>query len=144
MAIIGSVVLQDDLYTTISKRYEMEAITLAQALTDIGVLLATLPAVSDLGVVSVTFSQKDISEAYAAQAGSNVDVGATFRLRLTSGKLASHRIPGFPQAKVGGNRAVDPNDADVQAYFANFAPAGAFKLSDGETMDEVISGTFDV
>ena len=77
-------------------------------------------------------------------ADSNVDVGATFRLRLDSGKVASHKIPGFPISKVGGNRAIDPADVDVAAYFGNFETAGAFKLSDGETVDVVLSGTFDV
>ena len=144
MALIATVQLMDDLNTSVSKRYEMEATTLAQAAIDIGVLAADLFAVTDLGIVSVTFSQKDVSEASSPAAGSNVDTGATFRLRLDSGKVASHKIPGFPQSKVGGNRAIDPADADVAAYFGNFETAGAFKLSDGETVDVVLSGTYDV
>lgn len=141
---IATVVLSDDLNTYVSKRYEMEATTLAQALIDIGVLAADLLAVTDLGIVSVTFSEKSLAEASSPAASSNVDTGATFRLRLDSGKVASHKIPGFPQSKVGGNRAIDPADADVAAYFGNFETAGAFTLSDGETVDVVLSGTYDV
>jgi hypothetical protein len=144
MALIGTVQLMDDLNTSVTKRYEMEATTLAQAAIDMGVLAAHLLAVTDLGIVSVTYSIKDTAEASSPAAGSNVDTGATFRLRLDSGKVASHKIPGFPQSKVGGNRAIDPADADVVAYFGNFETAGAFKLSDGETVDIVLSGTYDV
>jgi len=144
MALIGTVQLMDDLNTSVTKRYEMEATTLAQAAIDMGVLAADLLAVTDLGIVSVTYSIKDTAEASSPASGSNVDTGATFRLRLDSGKVASHKIPGFPQSKVGGNRAIDPADADVAAYFGNFETAGAFKLSDGETVDVVLSGTYDV
>jgi len=52
MALIATVQLMDDLNTSVSKRYEMEATTLAQAAIDIGVLAADLLAVTDLGIVS--------------------------------------------------------------------------------------------
>jgi len=144
MALIGTVQLMDDLNTSVTKRYEMEATTLSQAAIDMGVLAAHLLAITDLGIVSVTYSIKDTAEASSPAADSNVDVGATFRLRLDSGKVASHKVPGFPISKVGGNRAIDPADADVAAYFGDFETAGAFRLSDGETVDVVLSGTFDV
>ena len=143
---IATVVLEDSLNTQVTKRYELEATTLLQAAIDIGLLAADLLAVTDLGIVSVTYSLKDVAEASSPAANSNVDTGATFRLRLTDGSVASHKIPGFPISKVGGNRAIDPTDADVVAYFANFLAAGAFTLSDGEVIaaDGILSGTFDV
>jgi hypothetical protein len=144
MAVIATLTLLDSLNTQVSKRYECEATTLAQAAIDMNALISDLAAITDLGVVSVTYSEKDVTEASAAGASSNVDVGATFRLRLADGGVASHKVPGFPIAKVGGNRAIDPADADVVAYFDNFKAAGAFTLSDGEVITEVLSGTFDV
>jgi hypothetical protein len=146
MAIVATVVLEDSLNTQVTKRYEMEATTLSQALTDIGILAPLLLAITELGIISVTFSTKSLAEASPPASGSNVDTGATFRLRLTDGTVASHKIPGFPIAKVGGNRSIDPTDSDVVAYFGNFLAAGAFTLSDGETMaaDGILSGTFDV
>jgi hypothetical protein len=144
MAIIATLTLVDSLNTQVTKRYECEATTLAQAAIDMNLLLTDLGSITDLGIVSVTYSEKDTTEASAAGAGSNVDVGATFRLRLADGGVASHKVPGFPIAKVGGNRAIDPTDADVVAYFDNFLAAGAFTLSDGEVITEVLSGTFDV
>ena len=142
--IVATVVLIDSLKTQVTKRYELEATTLVQAAIDMNLLVTDLEAISDLGVVSITYSEKDTTEAIAAAADSNVDVGATFRVRLAGGGVASHKVPGFPIAKVGGNRAIDPGDADVAAYFANFLAAGAFTLSDGEIVTEVLSGTYDV
>ena len=144
MAILATVTLVDSLNTQVTKRYECEATTLTQAAIDVGLLITDLEAVTDLGVVSVTYSEKDVSEASAAAANSNVDEGATFRLRLADGGIASHKVPGFPIAKVGGNRAIDPTDADVVAYFENFEAAGTFTLSDGEVITAILSGTFDV
>src|SRR3989337_1749532 len=123
MALIGTVQLMDDLNTSVTKRYEMEATTLAQAAIDMGVLAADLLAVTDLGIVAVTYSIKDTAEASSPAAGSNVDTGATFRLRLDSGKVASHKVPGFPQRKAGGNRAIDPGDADGAAYLGKLDTA---------------------
>lgn len=144
MAFLATVTLVDSLNTEVTKRYETETDVLATAQTAVAALITDLEAVTDLGVVSVTYSEKDVSEASAAAANSSVDAGATFRLRLTAGGVASHKIPGFPISKVGGNRAIDPTDADVVAYFGNFLAAGAFTLSDGETITSVLSGTFDV
>lgn len=144
MAIVATITLVDSLNTQVTKRIECEAATLAQAAIDMNLLIADLEAITDLGVVSINYSEKDVSEASAAAANSNVDTGATFRLRLADGGVASHKIPGFPIAKVGGNRAIDPEDSDVVAYFDNFKAAGAFTLSDGEVITDVLSGSFDV
>lgn len=144
MPFVASVTLVDSLNTQVTKRYETETDVLATAQTAMGELIADLEAITDLGVVSVTYSLKDASEASNAAANSSVDSGATFRCRLADGSVAVHKVPGFPISKVGGNRAIDPEDADVAAYFANFEAAGAFTLSDGENITSVLSGTYDV
>jgi hypothetical protein len=143
MALTGTVTLIDSFNSTVSKRYDMEATTLSQALTDMTALVADLEAVTDLGVVSVTFSQKDVSLESAAGADSNIDVGATFRVRLDNGKVAAHKVPGFPQSKVSSDRNIDVADADVAAYFANFEAAGAFKISETNVITAVLSGKLD-
>lgn len=144
MAITATVTLIDSLNTTVTKRYECEATTLAQAAIDMNLLLADLQAITDLGIVSVTYSEKDETEAAAAAASSSVDAGATFRLRLADSSVAVHKVPGFPIGKVGSNRNIDVSDADVAAYFDNFLAAGAFTLSDGEVITSILSGSFDV
>jgi hypothetical protein len=143
MAFIATVTLVDSLNTQVKKRYEMETDVLATAQTVMTDVIADLEAVTDLGVVSIAYTLKDDTEESAAAANSSVDAGATFRLRLTEGGVAVHKIPGFPIAKVSSNRNIDVSDADVVAYFNNFFDAGALTLSDGETISAVLSGTFD-
>jgi hypothetical protein len=144
MAIQATVTLIDSFNTLTTKTYECEATTLAQAATDIGALITTLEAISDLGVVSVSYVEKDISEASAAAALSSVDTGATFRMRLNNGKVAAHKVPGFDLAKVSSDRNIDIADADVAAYFANFESAGDFTVNEGNTMSQLLSGKLDV
>jgi hypothetical protein len=144
MALKATIGLVDSLSTEVVKRVECEATTLVQVLLDLAELITDLEAVSDLGVTNVSITEKTAAFASAAAEGSSVDAGATFRLRLADGSVASHKIPGFPISKVGGNRAIDPEDTDVAAYFDNYKAAGAFTLSDGEVITEVLSGTFDV
>lgn len=144
MSIVATVTLIDSLNTQVTKRLECEATTLAQAAIDLGTYITDLEAVTELGVVSITYSEKDVSEASAAAANSSVDAGGTFRLRLADGSIAVHKIPGFPITKVGSDRNIDVADVDVDAYFDNFLAAGAFTLSDGEVITSVLSGLFDV
>lgn len=144
MAFHATVTLIDSLNTITTKTYETETDVLATAQVAVGALIANLLAITDLGVVSVTYSEKDLSEASAAAADSSVDPGATFRVRLDDGYIAAHKVPGFPIGKVAPGRSIDVTDADVVAYFANFEPAGGFTLNRGNTVDEVLSGTYDV
>jgi hypothetical protein len=143
MAIVATVTLIDSLNSTVTKRLECEATTLAQAAIDMNALLTDLKAITDLGIVSVTYTEKDETEAVAAGAGSSIDAGATFRLRLTDSSVAVHKVPGFPISKVGSDRNINVSDADVVSYFDNFLAAGAFTLSDGEVIESVLSGKFD-
>lgn len=144
MAIVATVSLIDSLNTQVTKRYELEATTLVQAAIDMNLVIADLLAVTDLGVVSVTYSEKDETEATAAGAGSSVDAGGTFRVRLDNGKIAVHKIPGFPISKASSDRNIDVADVDVVAYFANFLLAGVLRISEDNYVTAVLSGKFDV
>jgi len=139
----ATVTLTDSLNRTVTKRYETETDVLATAQTAVGLLITSLEAVTDLGVVIVTYSNADDTEASAAAANSNVDTGATFRCRLDDGKIAAHKIPGFPLAKVATGGGIDVTDVDVAAYFDHFKAAGAFTLSDGQVITAVLTGTLD-
>src|SRR3972149_1920174 len=78
-----------------------------------------------------------------ATAITDVDAGATFRLRTTLGEVVSYKIPGFKQSLADGNGQIDPAGAEVVAYFANFLAAGAFTLSKGDTIVAILSGAMD-
>lgn len=144
MAFVATITMVDSLNTQITKRLETKTDVLATAQAAVAALVTDLAAVTDLGVVSVVYSLKDATLASAAGANSSVDSGATFRLRLADGSVAAHKVPGFPISKVGGNRAIDPADADVVAYFDNFLAGGSFTLSDGEVITSILSGSYDV
>lgn len=143
MPFTATITLTDSLNRITSKRYETETDVLATAQAAVASLVTDLEAVTDLGVVDVTYTFKDDTEASAAGAGSNIDSGATFRARLSSGKVAALKIPGFPIAKVSPGGSIDVTDSDVEAYFDNFEAAGAFTVSEGDTVSELLSGTFD-
>jgi hypothetical protein len=137
------VTLIDSQSRQVTKSYETETDVLATAQVAVAALVADLEAVTDLGVVKVTYTVGDVTLESAAGAGSNVDVGATFRCRLDNGKIAALKVPGFPIAKCSGGGAVDLTDADVIAYFANFEAAGDFKVSEGNVITSVLSGQLD-
>lgn len=143
MPFSATVTLTDSLNRITSKRYETETEVLATAQSAVADLITDLEAVTDLGVVEVTYSLKDDTEASAAAAGSNIDSGATFRARLDNGKVAALKVPGFPISKVSSGGSIDVSDADVVAYFANFETAGAFTVNEGNVISELLSGQFD-
>jgi hypothetical protein len=144
MAIVATVTLIDSLNSIVKKRYETETDVIATAQAVMADVIDDLEAVTDLGVVSITYSLKDDTEASAAGASSNCDVGATFRCRLDDGAVGVHKIPGFPISKAASNRNIPVDDADVAAYFLNFYDAGALRMSDGQVITAVLSGKMDV
>src|SRR3972149_5819640 len=131
MAFRATLEMDDSMNRTVSKSLECEATVLATAITDVAALLTDLEAISDLGVVKVSYSSKDTSGAFDENDPSNVDTGATFRLRTTLGEVVSYKIPGFKQSLADGNGQIDPAGAEADAYFATFLAAGAFTLSKG-------------
>lgn len=142
----GQIVLVDSMKRRTTKEIETETDILANAILAVsaeGALLDDLAAVSDLGVVTTNYSNKDATGAYAAVDPSNVDTGATFRLLLDDGAIVAYKIPGFKQSLAAGDGSIDPDGVEVQAFFANFEAAGSFKLARGRNVVEVLSGQMD-
>src|SRR4030065_265136 len=102
MGFLATLTLVDAMNRNTSKELECEATVLATALTDIDDYLVDLATVSDLGLTKINYSEKDVADAYAATAGSNVDTGATFRLLLSDGNIIAYKIPGFKQSLADG------------------------------------------
>jgi hypothetical protein len=143
MAIVATLVMRDSFERHTRKRLETETDVLATAQAAVGGLLTDLGPCTDLTVEHVVFSFKDTGLTLAGEASSNVDQGATFRGRVGTGELASLKIPGFPLSKVGANGFIDLDDEDVAALLDNWEGAGAFTLSDGESISEWIEGELD-
>lgn len=143
MPIVASIRMRDSFSRYTSKQLETETDVLATAQTAVDSFLTNLNPCTDLTVESVSYSFKDATQTLAGEASSNVDVGATFRGRVTSGEIAVVKIPGFPLSKVGANGFIDLSDVDVAALLDNWEAAGAFTLSDGEVIAEWIDGSLD-
>jgi hypothetical protein len=107
--------------------------------------LAALQAVTDLGVVRADLIIDAISAGFAVTAGANVDVGATFSGLITdgNGKKASLKLPGIKLSLVDADGSVDVEDVTVAAWLAQYLAAGAFMLSDGETIASWLAGILD-
>lgn len=143
MPIVAQLRMRDAFSRYTSKQLETETDVLATAQSAVSSFLAELNPCTDLTVEYVTYSFKDATQTIAGEASSNVDVGATFRGRVTSGEIAVVKIPGFPLSKVGANGYIDLTDSDVAALLDNWEGAGAFTLSDGEVIAEWIDGQLD-
>lgn len=143
MTILATVSLIDSYGRPTTKRLETETDVVATAQTAVALLLTDLDAVTDLQGIGVSYSLKDPSQVFAGVALSNVDVGATFRLRLASGSIAAYKVPGFPASLVGPNGAIDVTDLAVTNYFDNFLAAGDFTVSDGEAITDILTGQLD-
>ena len=143
MAFVANITLVDSYGRLTTKRVETTDALLAGAKTSIGNYATALNALTDLELVRVTYSEVDDAAAFAGTGTSNVDVGATFRVKLADGALAPHKIPGFEIGHVGGGGGIDPADVDVAAYFALYATGGTLRMSDGEAVDSVVSGQLD-
>src|SRR3989304_6285145 len=111
MAFRATLEMDDSMNRTVSKSLECEATVLATAITDVAALLTDLEAISDLGVVKVSYSSKDTSGAFDENDPSNVDTGATFRLRTTLGEVVRYKIPGFKQSLGEGEGQIAPAGA---------------------------------
>lgn len=146
MAINVTLRLRDSFGRETTKRVETTATVLANAvdaISGVGGYLTELNAVTDLQFISAVFSSKDDTGAFAGAANSNADVGATFTVLTTTGKRASHHIPGFPLSLVGAGGQIDVAGAAVVAYFENFV-SGILRLSDGEQVSSILSGSLDI
>jgi hypothetical protein len=146
MAITATLHLTDSYGRTKSMRLETTQATVAlakAAIEDEGALADLLAAITDLELVSVSYSTKDTDAAFAGTGSSNADVGATFRLRKADGNLVAYKVPGFDVNLCNANGSIDPDADGVGEYFALFGSGGSFRVSDGEVVDAVVSGELD-
>ena len=143
MPIVAHVSMSDSFARRTVKKLEIETDVLATAQSAVDDFLTELNPCTDLAVDYVTYSYKDSTQSFAGAATSNVDQGATFRGRVTSGEIAVVKVAGFPLSKVGPNGYIDLTDVDVEDLLAMWLAPGPFTLSDGEVIVEWIDGQLD-
>lgn len=121
------------------------ATTLAQAITDVGAFVTLWDAVSDGGLESVSISQTDLTDAFAAGAGSNIDVNGSLLCQGDDGFKYDLNLPMILASLVTGGGAIDIGDAALVAFTNQFLTAGAWRLNNRfpTFITSVISGQLD-
>jgi hypothetical protein len=143
MTIICTLLLKDSMSRYSRMKVEYDGDVLADANTAVDGLLTDLNACVDIECVGVSYSQKDATQIFSGEAASNLDVGATFRGRTASGKIATLKFPGFKQSLVAAEDRIPVSDVTVAALLDNWEAAGDFLLSDGEAVAEWLTGRMD-
>lgn len=124
-----------------SKRFEVESLDYATALTDAAAMIADLETLCAGAVLTYTVATK-VEEDETPEALSNRDEGLTFTMDLGAGKKATLKLPAPVKTSVQPDRSVDLTNAAVVAFLAHWI-AGPFKISDGEEAVGVIKGVLD-
>jgi len=119
--------------------------TIAGALTEIALFVAKWDAISDGGLTQVSISQRDTSDAFAAVAGSNVDVNASLQVQGADGFKYDLNVPMINDTFVTGGGAIIIGDAAVVAFTDQFLVAGKWRMNNRFPTDitSVISGQLD-
>lgn len=105
------------------------AATIALALTEVATFIALFTPTSDAGLVQVSISTKDNTDAYAAVAGSNVDVNASLQVVGADGFNYDLNIPMIKDAFVTGGGAIVISDAVIVAHTDQFLVAGDWRVN---------------
>lgn len=142
MAFGVSLTLVDAYKRNTTKRYEGTATTLAQSQLDSQALTDALGSLTLAGVVKETHSVDNLVFE-AAQAGANIDAGATLHCRLNNGRLAPLKIPAVNASIINADGTVDISASVVTEFVALFEQTGPFRLSDGNYVVAVEYGELD-
>ena len=142
MAISARITMVDDYGRSLTKGVETIDTVIATAITHLTAYLTALNAVSDAGWQKQDYLAAGVIT-QAPGAGANRDVGATLKVTLDNGKNYPFRIPMPKAAILEADGSVDVADANVLALIALFETAGYLRLSDGNYITAVLSGSLD-
>lgn len=142
MAVDLTISLVDAYSRSGAKRFEGTATTLSQAALDGAALLSDFQAVSGMGTTMLTYSQS-VPELNAADAGANVDAGATIHCRLNNGKIYAFKVPAIDPTLINSDGSVKIADAAVTGLIAHFQAGGEYTVSEGDLIDTILYGELD-
>lgn len=121
------------------------ATTIADALTNVAAFVPLFDAISDGGLQSVSVNSQDEAEAYAAAAGSNIDVNASLQVQGDDGYKYDLNVPMIQAALVIGGGAIDISDANLVAWTNQFLTGGVWRMNNRTPtfITSVIKGILD-
>lgn len=105
------------------------ATTIAAALTDVAAFVPLFDAISDGGLQSISVNSQDEGDAYAAEAGSNIDVNASLQVQGADGYKYDLNVPMIQAALVVGGGAINISDAALVAFTNQFLVGGAWRMN---------------
>lgn len=143
-----TVSLADNGANVTTKRYRLRSALIADAVTDSGVIIAALDAITESVIVGYRVNDvwHEGSVVYPAAGIENEDKASiTVLLTTGGGKKANLKIPApvigiFNDSSGAGANVIDTADADLLTYLACFESGGECYISDGEDLDSVQSG----
>ncbi len=142
MAISCRITMVDDYGRSQTKGVETVDTVLATAITHLGAYLTALNAVSDAGWQKQDYLADGVVT-QAPIAGANRDTGATLKVTLDNGKNYAFRIPMIKSSMLNADGSVKIDDAAIIALVALFETAGYLRVSDGNYVTAILSGSLD-
>lgn len=123
----------------------VDVTTIAAALTAINLFVPLFDAVSDGGLQSISINQSDDTEAYAADAASNIDTNGSLQVLGADGFKYDLNIPMILLSLVTGGGAIDILDAALVAFTDQFMASGDWMVNNRfpTNIISVISGQLD-
>ncbi len=122
------------------KTFELKSsvTTLAAAQTALGNIITDIEAVSDANVSQAVI--RDI-HLYNVAGGGNIDEGIVAQFLMENGSKDVVRIPAPNKAAlVSGTDVLDVTFQGWADFTANLLSAGDFRISEGESVDTLLSG----
>ena len=124
-----------------TKRFQLEEVDYATAMASATGFVQDLLDVSLMGMTSFSLATK-VANISAAEAGANVDVGATITALKADGDKAPLKIPHPLPAAINPDGTIDLTETAMAAFLANYT-SGNVLISDGETVTSFLSGKLD-
>jgi hypothetical protein len=121
-----------------SKAYEVVGIDLATAAANAAGFITDLGAVTESDIIGYRFTQVfGTADVVTAVANLYKELVVTFQLSSAANKKEIHTLPAPADAILTGGLVVDPANAAVASWIANYMAAGGIRISDGESIAAV-------
>jgi hypothetical protein len=129
MALPVTFTFRDSLARKTTRTWVSVGTTLAAALADVAVLSPLIDAVSQGGLQKVTITDEDTGDAFAAEAGSNVDENASITVLAADGRNYDLDLPMPITALRLAGGSIDTANADFIAFIDAFGVGENWRLN---------------
>ncbi|HJZ04935.1 MAG TPA: hypothetical protein VJ327_03650 [Patescibacteria group bacterium] len=129
MALPVTFTFRDSLARKTTRTWVSVGTTIAAALADVAVLAPLVDAISQGGLQKVTITAEDTGDAFAADAGSNVDENASITVLAADGRNYDLDLPMPITALRLAGGSIDTANADFIAFIAAFGVAANWRLN---------------